>query len=815
MKESEKNPKQERGQTAGKRKSTVRTIKVPVGLNGNFTEVEREVPRDEPPALPVNSELNLVGKSTKRIDARLKVTGAARYTADIQLAGMLYGRLFRSPHAHARIRSIDLSEARRHPGVRAVHIVTRAVGGARERSDKPSAIEAKTTFDSATGVPVVKYVGQPIAAVAATSDRAAREACELIKVEYDLLPFVIDLHDAMKPDAPKVFEGPTEQEGTAGGGGALKGLPQKGNIRGPEVRGMFGGDRGDTRAGFAEADVVVENEYRTQIQMHSALEPHGIIADWRDDGLTVYASTQGTTALRGEIATVFGLPKSKVRVITEYMGGGFGAKFGAGNYGLAAILLSKQAKAPVKLMHDRKEEQTCSGFRPSTSQKLKIGAKSDGSLTAVQLESHGTAGTSLGAGVGWAAQNMYKCANFASEHYDVLTNQSPGCAFRAPGQPQGCFALEQAIDELSDKLHLDPIALRDKIDTNDTRKEQRRVGAQAFGWSSRKAAGADSGSIKKGIGMAQGEWPRFVDMNSSCEIRFTNDGSFEILSSVQDIGTGIRTVLAQVVAEELGLKATDVVVCIGDTYFPAGPASGGSVTTGSISPAVRKAAYQMKLKIFDMAAEKLNCEPADLTMSDGHVSKKNSGEKIALKKLAKELPVDQVSIVASRSPDYGGFEQGDFLGFGRLSSVQFAEVRVDTDTGRIYVDRIAAVHACGRPINPIAIESQINGGVLQGISWALYEYRHTDKNTGIVVNPNVEQYKLAGAREVPQIDIHLLEEYLGRSATDATGIGEPAIVPTAAAIANAVFNAIGVRIYSLPMTPDKVLDALARGREQQ
>lgn len=798
--------------TAAKPKKT-KTIKVPIGFYGiNIAEVEREVPIDEPPPLPVNAELNVIGKPTRRLDGHLKVTGAARYTADIQLAGMLYGRMVRSTQAHARIRSIDLSGALAHPGVRAVHIVSRSVGGARERDEKPRVDEAKISFDKSTGVPVIKYVGQPVAAVAATSERAAREACELVKVEYEPLPFVIDIEDAMKPDAPKVFTGPTEQDGTAGGGGAPKGLPQKGNVRGPEVKGMFGGDRGNVEEGFSQADVVIDREYRTQIHMHSALEPHGLIADWRDDMLTIYASTQGTAALRGDIAAVFDLPKSKIRVITEYMGGGFGAKFGTGNYGIAAIFLSKQAKAPVKFMHDRKEEQTVAGFRPNSFQKLKIGAKKDGTLTAIKLESYGSAGTALGAGVGWAAQTLYNCPNFASEHYDVLTNQSPGCAFRAPGQPQGIFAVEQAIDELCEKLKLDPVEMRDKIDTNQTRNEQRKAGAKRFNWSAmKKPAGSDSGAIKRGVGMAQGEWPRFVDMNSSCVIKLVNDGSIEILSSVQDIGTGIRTVLAQVVAEELGLKPTDITVLIGDTLFPTGPASGGSVTTGSITPAVRKAAYHLKEKMLELAAEQLKCDADDLTMKNGSIVQKNGSASITIKKLAKGLSTDQLSLFASRTADYGGFEIGDFVGHGRLSSVQFAEVRVDTDTGRIYVDRIVAAHACGRPMNPLALESQINGGILQGISWALYENRHTDKNTGIVMNPNVESYKLIGAKEIPQIDIVLLEEYLGRSNTDAHGIGEPAIVPTAAAIANAVYNAIGIRIHELPMTPDRVLAALRKG----
>lgn len=791
-----------------------RTIKVPVGIYGvEIAMVEREVPADEPPPWPVNAELSVVGKSTTRLDGRLKVTGAAKYTADVQLPGMLYGHMLRSPHPHARIISVDAGAAAKYPGVRAVQILTRVLGAARERSEETKSEDAWLKFDQ-KHYPRIKYVGQPIAAVAATTERAAIEACRLIGVEYEILPFVVDIDDAMKSDAPLVFPGAVEQDATGGGGGAPKGLAQKGNIRGPETEGLLGGDRGDVKAGFAAADVIVEREYRTQIHMHSALEPHGLLVDWRDDGLTVYASTQGTSSLRSDLASLFNLPKSKIRVITEFMGGGFGAKFGPGNHGLAAAYLSRMAKAPVKLMLDRKEEQTTAGHRPNSIQKLKVGAKSDGTLSAIRLESYGTAGAGLGAGVGWAAQSMYVCDNFASEHYDVLTHQSPGCAFRAPGQPQGCFALEQAVDELAEKLKMDPLTLRDKIDHNATRKAQRAAGAKHFGWSARKQANSDKGQIKTGFGVAQGEWPRFVSMDSSCEVRLAGDGSVEILSSVQDLGTGIRTALAQIVAEELGMKASEISVRIGDTIFPTGPASGGSVTTGSISPAARKAAFKAREKLLSLASAKLAVEPGNLILLDGMISsRQDKSKKVAWKELVDEIESEHVSFVASRAEDYGGFEKGR-MGFGRLSSVQFVELKVDTQTGRIYIERVVAAHSPGRPLNPLAIESQINGGIIQGMSWALYEYRHVDKHSGTVLNSNLESYKIAGAREIPKIEVILLEEYLGRSNTDAHGIGEPAIVPTAAAIANAFYNATGTRLLEMPFTPARVLAALQKGGQR-
>ncbi len=786
----------------------VQKLTFPAGIVGvNLSQVERLVPAGEPPPLPVNAQLSVIGKREKRLDARLKVTGAARYTADVQLPGMLYGRLLRSPHPHARIRSIDTSAAERFPGVRAVHVLDTVVGGAVERD--PAHANPKV---QATGkIPLMRFVGQPLAAVAATTQAIADQAVKLIKVDYEVLPFVTDMDEAMQPGAPLVFAQPTEQEGTGGGGGAPKGLPQRGNVRGPVKEGLLGGPRGDVARGLAAAAVTAEGEFRTQVQTHSPLETHGVVADWGPDLLTVYVSTQGVSGVRHDLAEVFGLPKSKVRVVCEFMGGGFGAKFGPGNHGVAAAHLSRKAGAPVRLMLDRREQHIAVGNRPSTRQQIRVGAAQDGTLTAIDLRSYGTAGVGLGAGVGWIAESMYNCPNFYGEQYDVFTHAGPGAAFRAPGAPQGAFAIEQLMDELAEKLGMDPLVLRDKNDPVQMRREQRRVGAERFGWKERKPPASDASPVKRGVGMAQAEWARFVDMDSSCQVRLTRDGSVEILSGVQDLGTGIRTVLAQVVAEELGLRVGDITVRIGDTIYPAGPGSGGSKTTGSITPAARNAAYGVKNQLLAQVAPKLGVPAADLVMQGGRIFPKNApGKGIGFKDALKELKTEQISFTASRTPDYGGFEKGDFMTFGRCGGVQFAEVSVDTETGFVRVNRVVAVHDCGRPMNPLQIESQINGGILQGISWALYENRHLDRNSGWMVNTNLDQYKILLSRETPEIEVILLEEYTGRSSTDAMGVAEPANISTAAAVANAVYNAIGVRIYELPITPERILAALAR-----
>lgn len=465
-------------------------------------------------------------------------------------------------------------------------------------------------------------------------------------------------------------------------------------------------------------------------------------------------------------------------------------------------------------MLTRKEQHTQVGNRPGTLQRLTIGARRDGTLTAIKLVSYGTAGAGLGAGVGQFAGAVYQSDAYAQEQYDVLMHANPGTAFRAPGNAQGAFAIEQAIDEIAEKLGVDALGLRDKLDPSPQRREQRRLGAEMIGWAKRKAPGSDPGPVKRGIGVAQAFWPHIVETDSATEVRVLKDGSVEVLSSVQDLGTGVRTVLAQVAAEELGIEAHQVTVRIGDTSFPAGPGSGGSKTTGSITPAVRHAAHRVREKLFVQVAPELQTSPDDLVARDGRVLvRDNPSRSLSFEEAASKMRREQIAEIGFRRADYGGFRRdtpNGGMSHGDLGGVQFAQVAVDTETGYVKLERVVAVHDCGRPINPLQVESQINGGILQGISYALYENRVLDARAGLMLNPNFEQYKILGAREVPAIEIEIIEEYRGRSATDAGGIGEPATIPTAAAIANAVYNAIGVRLRELPMTPRRVLEALAR-----
>src|SRR6185503_19922830 len=511
------------------------------------------------------------------------------------------------------------------------------------------------------------------------------------------------------------------------------------------------------------------------------------------------------------------LPKEKIRVISEYTGGGFGAKFGIGNYGALAIHLSRKAGAPVRLMLDRREEHVSVGNRPSSLQRVKLGAKRDGTVTTLQVESFGTGGVAAGAGVGFCHTAMYSIPNVAVEHYDVFTDAGPCAAFRAPGQVQGIFALEQTLDELAHELGLDPLAVREKIDMNDSddaraRKAERRIGAERAGWSQRRPPGTDQGPVKHGMGVAQSQWAYIVHGTTTCEVRIRGDGSVIALTGAQDIGTGTRTVMAQTVAEELGLRAEDVDTRIGDSRYPAGAASGGSRVTSSITPAARNAAYLAARDLAARVAQSLGAKPDEIVFRDGRVfarGRPDSGKTFL--EAVKQANFDEIVHRADRREDYDGYriKLGDLhISRHGIGGVQFAQIAVDTETGVVKVERIVAVHDCGRPINPKLIESQIYGGVIQGVSYALYEERHLDPATGVQLNANIDQYKIVGSRETPVIDVHIIEQLGRQSSTDARGVAEPANVATAAAIANAFYNATGKRIRTLPMTPANVLAAL-------
>ena len=696
-------------------------------------------------------ESRLIGKRIPRLSGADKVTGKAKYTFDINRPGMLYGCILRSPVAHATITAIDLSEAEALPGVKAA--IPLIEPGKRAR-----------------------YQGQEIAAVAAITDDIAKDAARLIQFDYEELPFVVDVDEAMSEDAPQIRDD------------WLRNQSQ------PSIE-----ERGNVETGFAEAVVEVETTYSAPVQTHVCLEPHGHVAEWDGDSLTVWASTQAVFGTRRDFAQHFKIPEDKVRIITEHMGGGFGSKFGPGVEGRAAAKLARKAGAPVKLMLARKDEHLVAGNRPSMTQRVRAGATKDGRLIAYDLRGYGTGGISGGAG--FTGPYVYSVPNVRSEKFAVAINAGNERAMRAPGHPQGAFGMDSLMDELAEKLGMNPLEFRRINDTGETskvRQAEYTLGAQEIGWHRRnKVPGAGKSVKKRGIGMGSGLWGGGGHAGTQARVTIHADGTVEAVTGTQDIGTGIRTVIAIIVAEELGLQPQDISVKIGDSGpgLPSG-GSGGSTTTPSVAPVVKTAATAAKQKLFERIAPLLGTQPEDLRAVDGTIYAASDRTKsLSWKGAAGHLGMETIA---------GNGAWHDDLSEPGAAGTQFAEVEVDTETGEVKVIRIVAVQDCGLVMNRLTCESQINGGVIMGLSYALLENRIMDPQTGYMINPNLEDYKVVGAMEVPEIKSIAFD-------TDrkVTGVGEPATIPTAGAIANAIYNAIGVRIRDLPISPEKILNALA------
>jgi len=727
-----------------------RRVNLRLGFSAEQRDVTVVIPDDEPTPWQFAERLNVAGKPAARVDGPLKVTGAARYTYDVNLPNMLYGAILRSPYPHAIVRKVDLSRARRLDGVRA------ALGFEGEE---------------------VRFAGQEVAALAAVSSQLAADAIRSIKVDYQQLPFVVDMESALQTDAPKTF--------------------RSGNQTASSVSA-----RGNLDRGLAEAAMVHEQTYTTPVQTHVSLETHGAVASWNGDELTVWCSTQGIFAVRDDLAVLFNLPPDKVRVVTGYLGGGFGSKFGAGREVVIAAQLAKQAAAPVRLMLARAEEHVATGNRPNSVQKVRIGAARDGKLTAIELTQHGSGGIGGGSGSSGPFVTVYQCPNVRTDERSVFINAGPSAPMRAPGWPQGCFALELAMDELARKLDIDRLEFRRRNNADAVREREYELGARAFDWQGKSNGPRSKGPLKRGIGVASAAWHALGVSGPEAQAIAYRDGHVEVRIGTQDIGTGTRTIVAMVAAEELGLPLSRVTAQIGDTQFLFSVPSGGSMTAPSTTPAVRQAAAHLKEKLFKVAAPRLGAEPTDLEAADGNIRVRfDPSRAIAFSELCRRIPGDSISAHGEHVMNYGGFRQGQ-------AGCQFAEVEVDTETGVVRVLKVVAVHDAGRIIDPLTARSQVNGGVLMGISFALFEERRLDPQTGLMVNPTMDDYKLIGSLDAPEIEAIFVEVANGVNNTGALGLGEPTHVPTAGAIACAVYDAIGVPIRSLPITPDRVLQAL-------
>jgi xanthine dehydrogenase YagR molybdenum-binding subunit len=744
-----------------------RLIRTEKEVEGRYTEqwiVVDEDALDQWPAGP----LEVVGRDVPKIDGHDRARGLAGYTADVRLPGLLQAAVLRSPHARARVKRIDLSRALAADGVRA------AIG--------------PDDLDGLTDEP--GYEGAPVAAVAADTFGRARAAVELIDVEWEELEPLLDPDEAVRQ-------------------GSL--------LSDTETY-----ERGEFERGLAEADAVVEAEYRTQVVLHNSMETHQAIAHWEDDGLTIYISTQYIWGVRDAVAEATGLPPDKVRVVCVAMGGGFGSKNNPGDYTPIAIELAKRAGQPVRCALTRREENVVAGNRNATIQRLTAAARSDGTLTALGGEFVNAIGFK-----GWSSstegpmQLLYACENLRTVKHSAKLNLPPMAAFRAPGFVEGTFALECLLDELAAKLDIDPLEIRRRNYADSDRMDERPFSSKNLAecyrraephWARREEVRARStGPWKHGVGLASQIWYGGGGPPSYAWVRVGADARVQVVTAMQDIGTGSRTAMAQIAAEELGLGVDQVQVSLGDSSRgPFASISAGSSTIPSMGPAVRAAAADAKRQIIEIAAQRFHLEERVLDLKGGKIVSADGGA-WELTEITGLLEDAQILGKGARGPNPTGMR---VLTFG----VQVAEVAVDIETGEVRVDKIVAIHDVGRVINTLGASSQVEGGIIQGLGHTLSEERLVDPATGRVLTQSLDTYKLPTIADVPEIVTDLIDApdpHLTNLGSK--GLGEPPIVPTAAAIANAIRDATGADIRSLPISREEMLKALreaeARKRE--
>jgi xanthine dehydrogenase YagR molybdenum-binding subunit len=745
-------------------------VRTQVEMEGRFEDrwvlVE---PEDHIESWPDSSELAVIGTAVPRVTGPKRVSGDARYISDIALPGMLEAAVLRSPHAHARV-TLDLEAARAVPGVLAV-----AGPG-----DTPL-LEGEEVL---TAEP--QYAGAAVAALAATDAAAASRGIAALAPRWESLGFVVDLEQGLAEQ--RFTADPSEDE------------------------------RGDVEAGFTQADVIVEAEYRTPAQVQQALEPHCAVADWSQDELSIWVSTQGIFDARGQLADSFGLDSDRVHVTCEFMGGGFGGKQGATIEGLLAAQLARLAGRPVRLVNERRTETVATGHRPATIQSYRVGARRDGTLTAIDA----TAVIAMGSSglfvppVLTPAATLYRCENVRTATFPVRLNLGFSNAFRAPGVMEGSFGFEQVIDELAEALALDPLELRrrNSIDVDQSSglpyssKELERTmqrAAELAGWDDRHALANDpspDGRVR-GLGAACQIWWGGGGPPAHALVRLGADGVATVVTGTQDIGTGTTTVLAQVAAEELGLSLDRVRVETGTTrYGVFAPVSGGSQTAASVAPAVRAAANDVRGQLLDLASDLFEVAADDLLLADGEIRSRDGGLRKPLSEVTGKLGRAQLVGTGSRGPNPEGMRVHTF-------GCQIAQVAIDTETGEIAVERIVAVHDVGRVLNPLTASSQLEGGILQALGFALMEERVVDPTTGTVLNGGFEDYKMLTMADAPEIISELVDVPDPHLSTiGVKGLGEPPIIPTAAAVANAVAAALGVRMREAPLTRQRVLEVL-------
>jgi CO/xanthine dehydrogenase Mo-binding subunit len=722
--------------------------------------------------------LSIVGRPATRQDGPLRAAGAVSYTVDVWLRGMLHAAVLRSPVAHARVTHLDLEAARCAPGVRA------AVGPECEIAFTPQLSPPQRIL---TAEPV--YAGQPLALVAADTPQQAEAALGALALGLEVLPHELDPREALRD-----FRMATEPIEMA---------------------------RGNVEAGMAGADATVELELETPDHLQTPLEPHAAVARWEgEDELTVWLSTQGMFEARRELAEAFGVPQQRVRVISEFIGGGFGSKQGAGFEATAAAELARVTGRPVRLANDRHAEQLDGGRRARTRQTVRLGGRRDGTLTAIDVEAvvdQGQGGMLYLLPIVLApALSMYACENVRSMGAMVKTHRRGQNAFRAPGMTEGITALEQAIDELAVALGLDPLEVRRRNHTgvdpgSGAPYSGKRLlqcydrAAELAGWDERerlREPGPDG--LLRGMGCASQIWFGSGGPPAHASVRIDASACARVTTGIQDIGTGTLTAARLVAAEELGFPVERVRVVGGDTASNLyGPVAGGSMTVPSVMPAVRAASAKARRLLLQLAGDVFEISPNDLELRQGRLRSRDNVLDMDVTEVTERLGNTSIDASGGRAPNGTG-------GIVQTFGCQIAQVAVDPAVGEVHVERIVAVHDVGRIINPLGASSQVEGGVLQGMAFALIEELVVDPTTGVPVNAYLDDYKLPTIADAPEIVVDFVDipdENVPN--TGSRGLGEPPIIPTAAAIANAFAHATGRRCQALPMTRARVLEALA------
>jgi xanthine dehydrogenase YagR molybdenum-binding subunit len=772
----------------------------------------------------------LIGKRISRVDSPSKVSGRAKYTYDYHAPNMLFGKVLRSPHAKTKIVSIDTSAAEKMPGVKAVLII-----------QKPGS--------------VVQWAGDDVVAVAAVDESSADDAIRAIRVQYQAIPHLVS--DAEPPAGAAEAQGPLsvediddmlgnqvpaqqiisqiQQYGMAlkADEDDLKALqsddasdevlnairiatvhPQAAGKHHSNYQQAAPMKQGDPDKAFAEADVISEALYGAPVITHCCLESHGSTSEWRDkDHLLTHISTQNVSGIAAQMAEPLGISAANIRVHQDHIGGGFGSKFAADRWDIAAARLSRKAGGrPVRIMLERDSELRVAGARPSAFARVKVAAKKDGTLTAWHSQSWGTGGPG-GAGSP-PIPYVFSIPNQRKEHTAIRNNIGPARAWRAPTHPQAAVITMGALDDLAAKLGMDPLDLWLKnLDIagprRDIYREELTIAADLMGWKEkwRPRGHNTSAGIARGLGLSIHTWGG-RGHESDCDITIHPDGSVDIKMGTQDIGTGTRTTIVIVAAETLGIPIDAINLYIGDTLYPPSGGSGGSTTPGGVSSSTRRAAVDVREALFAKVAPALNAQPADLVCINGQVRVKGDQNRSLTWKQACSKIGAMPLTAHGHNDQIPAKNQPDLTNSG-VGGVGMADVEVDIETGIVKVKKMVAVQDCGLIINLKMAESSCYGALVMGISTALFEEKIMDQTTGRMLNPNMEFYRLAGLNDIPELVVHMMTGK-GYDERGVIGLGEPPMISPAAAIANAVANAIGVRVSFLPITPDKVLAALGQ-----